>query len=209
MVHIMSEPFTIKMHYRNQYYNKYYFDNRKKKNRKRMAVKIAKVTLTVFILIVLAFTLIPIVQSFVSGHSAIIGLNYYSLRDPTYNEMLSFIRSDRTNEHIYSFPDYVCADFSRDTQYNAIRAGYRCGKVNLRFEGGQSVMIGNTIYENGHTVICFETSDKGLVFIEPQHDDIVKIETGCSFSQLNNYVKAPNDFIESYSISWIVADIIP
>jgi hypothetical protein len=123
--------------------------------------------------------------------------------------MINFIRSDRTNENTYNFPDYVCEDFSRDTQYNAIKAGYRCGVLNIQFESGQSVKIGNTIYENGHAIICFETSDQGLVFIEPQHDRIVAIKTGCSFSQLNDFVQIPNDVIASYSISWIVADIIP
>lgn len=204
----MLEP-SIKVYYRNQYYNKYYYDNRKNKNRKRLAIKVAKVLLTICILITLAIIVIPPAQLLVSGHSAIIGLNYYTLRDPSYDEMTAFIRNDRTNEHIYNFPDYVCADFSRDTQYNAIKAGYRCGIVDIAFEGGQSVKIGNTIYENGHAIICFDTIDKGLVFIEPQHDDIVKIEKGYSYSQLNNYVQVPNDVITSYSIKWIVVDFIP
>ena len=80
-----------------------------------------------------------------------------SIEDPTYFEMLNFVRADQTDKNIYDYDNYVCHDFTNDVLENAkeqkIRAGY--------------------VYLNcymGHAIVCFETMDRGLYFLEPQLD---------------------------------------
>ena len=90
---------------------------------------------------------------------------YYNLGDPTYVGALQFIRSDETDRNQYN-QSYRCTNFADDFMNNAFRAGYRCGYVTIEFP------------ESSHTIVCFNTSDNGLIFIEPQSDQIVSLATG-------------------------------
>ena len=87
------------------------------------------------------------------------------LRDPTYDEAIAFINSDETNENEYT-QDYVCYDFTADFDSNAFQVGYRCGFVYIEFD------------ESAHSIACFNTTDRGLIYIEPQDDEIVDIAVG-------------------------------
>ncbi len=114
----------------------------------------------------------------------------YILRDPTYGEMLDFIKMDRTDKNKYS-ENYTCINFAADVKNNAFKAGYRCGLVYIRFP------------EFAHTIVAFNTTDHEIVFIEPQFDDIVILEIGKSYSELNGYETPPfNDTILYYIIIW-------
>jgi hypothetical protein len=90
---------------------------------------------------------------------------YDGLRDPTYLEALDFIRSDKTDRNQYN-QSYRCMNFADDFVNDAFRAGYRCGYVIIEFS------------DINHAIVCFNTSDKGLIFIEPQNDQIVALATG-------------------------------
>ena len=114
----------------------------------------------------------------------------YCLKDPTYGEAIAFLNSDLTDWNEYT-EDYVCSHFSRDVCNNAEAAGLRCAFVELRFA------------DSGHTIIAFDTIDRGLVYFEPQFDDEVELEIGKSYSFLNGYV-APSvdDHIEDILVIW-------
>jgi hypothetical protein len=90
---------------------------------------------------------------------------YYNLGDPTYIGALQFIRSDETDRNQYN-QSYRCTNFATDFMNNAFRAGYRCGYVTIEFP------------DSSHAIVCFNTSDNGLIFIEPQSDEIVALATG-------------------------------
>jgi hypothetical protein len=90
---------------------------------------------------------------------------HYNLRDPTYTEALQFIRSDETDRNQYN-QSYTCTNFATDFMNNAFRAGYRCGYVAIEFP------------DINHAIVCFNTSDNGLTFIEPQSDQIVPLAPG-------------------------------
>jgi len=105
----------------------------------------------------------------------------YTLRDPTYKQMVSFLRWDKTDRNKYDEDSYVCSHFARDVCNNAEAEGLRCAFVNLRFP------------EGGHSIIAFDTIDKGLVYFEPQFDDEVEVIIDQSYSRLNNYLKPPED----------------
>jgi chaperonin cofactor prefoldin len=91
--------------------------------------------------------------------------NGYYVRDPTYSEAIAFISSDKTDENEYS-DDYVCYDFTADFSYNAFQGGYRCGFVYIEFS------------DSAHAIACFNTTDRGLIYVEPQNDKIVTLTVG-------------------------------
>jgi len=114
----------------------------------------------------------------------------YNIRDPAYQEMLTFIALDRTDENQYS-ENYSCFHFTADVEAHAYQAGYRCGFVHIEYP------------DYAHAIVCFDTTDQGLIFIEPQLDDIVTLSIGQSYSNLNEYKKPDfNDTIISFTIIW-------
>jgi hypothetical protein len=86
-------------------------------------------------------------------------------RNPTYQEMKDFLRRDTTDLHVYA-GSYDCENFASDVCNNAEAEGIRAAVVLLRFG------------ETGHEIVAFETTDKGLIFIEPQNDSEVTVEVG-------------------------------
>ena len=87
------------------------------------------------------------------------------LVDPTYSEAMAFTENDTTDLHPYT-PDYVCYDFSADYIANALDAGYRCGFVYIEYA------------TTAHSVVCFNTTDYGLIYIEPQNDAVITLAIG-------------------------------
>jgi len=90
------------------------------------------------------------------------------LRNPTYSEAITFINSDKTDENEYT-NDYVCYDFTADFNDNACQAGYRCGFVYIEFS------------DSAHAIACLNTTDNGLIYIEPQNDEIVTLTVGQAY----------------------------
>jgi len=130
-------------------------------------------------------------QGYSEGHEAgydegyLEGMDYvtengYYLRDPTYAEAIAFIDSDLTEQHEYS-EDYVCYDFTSDFNANAEEQGYRCGFVYMTFS------------DAAHAIACFDTVDEGIIYIEPQTDEIVILKVGQTYN---------GDVVESLGIIW-------
>lgn len=92
------------------------------------------------------------------------GTGWY-IRDPTYSEVIAFVNSDTTDENEYT-EDYICFDFTSDFKSNAFQTGYRCGFVYIELN------------ESAHAIVCFNTTDNGLIYIEPQTDEIVTLTIG-------------------------------
>ena len=115
----------------------------------------------------------------------------YTLRDPTYREAVIFLRMDKTDGNEYDEDSYVCSHFARDVCNNAEAEGLRCAFVELRYQ------------EAGHSIIAFETVDRGLVYFEPQFDDEVEVVINQSYSQLNDYLKPlGSDTIMDILVIW-------
>ncbi|MGB8707646.1 MAG: hypothetical protein WCD72_06855 [Dehalococcoidia bacterium] len=116
----------------------------------------------------------------------------YTLQNPTYQEMKAFIAEDPTNTNNYVEDKYVCVDFAAAVNNNAEAKGIRCAVVDIFYPDGY-----------GHTIVAFDTTDRGLIYIEPQFDQEVKLEVGRSYSQLNNFTAAPrDDTIKRYLVVW-------
>jgi hypothetical protein len=116
----------------------------------------------------------------------------YVLHNPTYQEMKTFLAQDTTDANAYSEDEFVCVDFATAVNNNAEAEGIRCAIVDIFHPEGY-----------GHTIVAFETTDRGLIFIEPQFDREVKLVIGDSYAKINNFTPAPrDDTIERFVISW-------
>jgi hypothetical protein len=118
--------------------------------------------------------------------------NEYALHNPTYQEMKTFLAQDTTNLETYIEDEYVCVDFAAALNNNAEAEGIRCATVDIFHPGGY-----------GHTIVAFETTDKGLIFIEPQFDREVELVIGTSYAKSNNFTSAPrDDTINRFVVTW-------
>jgi len=122
----------------------------------------------------------------------------YTIKDPTYNEMMRFLRADDTDKTKYIEDKYECVEFSTDLCNGAEEEGIRCAYVNIRFPDGR-----------GHAIVAFNTIDKGLTYVEPQFDDLVSVEIGkyfhkCIVPKAGYYYEKPDydDTIEKVLVVW-------
>lgn len=66
--------------------------------------------------------------------------------------LLAFLERDKTDENGYELWEYDCKHFARDLHNNAEIAGIRCALVRIP--------------ERGHICNAFETTDRGLLFVD-------------------------------------------
>jgi len=91
----------------------------------------------------------------------------YEQHDPTFQEALQFMYNDETNENEYIEDEYMCLQFATETNNNAEAEGIRCYVVELSFQ------------DSAHSIIGFDTLDRGMVYFEPQSDERVQnLEVG-------------------------------
>ncbi len=102
-------------------------------------------------------------EGLIAGHG-------YTIKDPAYRQMMNFIEDDDTDQAKYITGKYECVEFATDLCNRAEAIGIRCAYVSIRFPDGR-----------GHAIVAFDTIDKGLIYIEPQYDDLVEIEIGKPF----------------------------
>lgn len=131
-----------------------------------------------------------ICDGLISGHG-------YTIADPTYRQMMNFIRWDETDKHEYIEGEYVCENFAMDVCNNAEAEGIRCAYVNIHFPDG------------GHAIVAFNTIDRGLVYIETQSDELVEPVIGkhywqCVKPRPGYYYSEPDydDTIEKILVIW-------
>ena len=87
-------------------------------------------------------------------------INNPDATDPTYAELIAFIKADITDESLYT-NSYVCSDFAEAVHNNAEAAGIRAAWAGIDLEGD----------EEGHACNAFETTDLGLVYIDCTGED--------------------------------------
>ena len=122
------------------------------------------------------------------------------LEDPTFDEMCKFVEDDKTNSNYYIPYNYVCEDFAKNTIKNAKAQGIKVGYVEME-----------TLDGSGHAIVAFNTTDRGLYFLEPQLDVIFSdeemnkmIEERCYFvSRDYGFYHEYFDFVPTgYVIDW-------
>ncbi len=125
------------------------------------------------------------------------------LHNPTYFEMRSFLLTDRTSRTVYDLDDNNCMDYSTIVGNNAEAAGIRGAIVLLTYEP----LLG--VETSDHSIIAFDTTDRGLVFVEPQSDEIAYPTVGIRYRDAiplpPGYYYLPSPaaaVIESIEIIW-------
>jgi len=129
------------------------------------------------------------------------------LRDPTLQEALEFLESDQTDKHHYREEEYTCVNFAKDFRNSALKSGYRCGYVIVYFPatGHLKDMIDrpSTITIWSHALNCFNTTNYGPIYVEPQTDEIVALTRGQPYWDRTKYFQPVyNDTIVDYRIFW-------
>lgn len=84
---------------------------------------------------------------------------------PTVNELKEWLAQDKTNELIYSVPDFVCGDFAVMLHMRAKMKGWDMGIVVVI---GRLVTSGREFKHAFNAILCQE----GLVYVEPQRDEV-------------------------------------
>lgn len=83
-------------------------------------------------------------------------LNNEASRNPTYAELLTFLKEDRTDANLYIPETYVCINFAVELHNNAEKQKIRAAIVVVDFKDPPLL----------HALNAFETSDKGLIYID-------------------------------------------
>ncbi len=83
-------------------------------------------------------------------------VNSEDATDPTWEELKAFLQTDKTDQKDYDPLLFLCGSFAEEVHNNAEAAGIKAAWVVVEFEG-----------ENiGHALNAFNTTDKGLVWID-------------------------------------------
>jgi len=113
------------------------------------------------------------VDGYEEGANAGLG-HGYTLVDPTYGQVVSFLNTDITSDNKYiegSYGVYVCSHFARDVCNNAEEKDFRCAYVEIRYPDG------------GHAIVAFNTVDEGLVYFDAITDERVRPVIGDRYHQ--------------------------
>ncbi|MCK4365158.1 MAG: hypothetical protein KAW45_03850 [Thermoplasmatales archaeon] len=122
----------------------------------------------------------------------------YNLHNPTFSEARYFINNDLTNQIPYEPVNFTCAHYAQGVNNNAEDMGIACAVVVLNFN------------QSSHAIIAFNSTDRGMVYFEPQTDDIVvNLEIGNDYwtdCVINDpgwyYIDDSDDTIESIMTYW-------
>ena len=119
--------------------------------------------------------------------------NNLGLENPTYSEMISFLNRDNTNNLVYS-NDFTCVNFSYSMINNARNKGLICEFVTIYQTEKEFYYLDEL--ENAtdsHAIVCFNTSDKGIYFVEPQSDEVISKERFEKMKSNGKYPYASTD----------------
>jgi len=98
-------------------------------------------------------------------------LQQSDLEDPSWAELEDFLRLDDTDTITYVERSFDCSGFAITLRDRAWRYGFRSAYVEIGFSAGE-----------GHALNAFDTSDKGLIYIDAtEADRVAYVEIGESY----------------------------
>lgn len=123
--------------------------------------------------------------------------NNKSAIDPTWQQVQDFTANDFTDWRSYDSSSFICGDAAAQYHDAAEVAGFKCAFVHVRFEDD---------FE-GHACNAFNTTDKGLIFIDClEGDSKVKVEAGKPYKPKalrdSNTRYASMGIVSSFSFYW-------
>ena len=105
---------------------------------------------------------------------------YRDAKPVSYDDLISFLNTDHTEDAQYVMPTYTCVDFSANLYDDAEAAGIKCGLVSVFFEGSGP----------GHAFDAFQTTDKGIVYIDSTGINNTERQAGYMALDANVYIQA-------------------
>jgi len=100
------------------------------------------------------------------GHTITL-VNNESAVDPSYKQLVEFIKEDKTNEIPYNNTSFVCSDAAERVHNNAEAIGFRSAWVYIDFTNERATLNPTTnALVVGHACNLFNTTDEGLVAID-------------------------------------------
>jgi hypothetical protein len=118
-----------------------------------------------------------------SGESARL-INNSDATPPTWQELMDFLTADATDRKQYNVDSFACVAFAEELHNNAEAAGIEAAFVGVQFEDR----------EIGHALNAFNTTDRGLVFIDctsPVQSNMPYLPiTGLDDEEAGNYGEA-------------------
>jgi len=96
---------------------------------------------------------------------------------PTFQEVKEVLREDKIDEVPYDEEDFSCAEYS-------------FGLIQTFFGRKIHTCTVYVIFEDGaHSIVAINTSDKGLIYVEPQTDDIIfDLNVGDDYCKKMNWI---------------------
>jgi hypothetical protein len=88
-----------------------------------------------------------------------------SYRQIDWMELVSFLEKDHTNWNQYILGKYTCVNFAVDLAANAGRQNIKTWIVLVEFTDGGP----------GHAFVAFQTTDRGIIYVEPQGDNTYSV----------------------------------
>jgi len=89
-------------------------------------------------------------------------------KNPLFEEVFAFIKKDKTDRNLYLDKSrYDCTQFSNTLIRNAFKENILMCAVEINYNESK-----------GHMIVAVNTSDRGLIYIEPQTDKIVELTFG-------------------------------
>ena len=118
-------------------------------------------------------------------------------RDPSWEELQTFLKSDTTNELYYNQNSFVCTSFAEILQNNAEAAGIRAAFVFIYFKQGICSLPNQTGCSMAcvftlHACNAFQTTDRGLIYIDDTGTvDGQGVDCTVNISVGQNYARTP------------------
>ena len=100
---------------------------------------------------------------------------------PRWSDVESFLKNNLINKNKWDEDKYDCTAFTNDLIIEALNNNIFMCTVEIEWKDG------------GHIIVAVNTSDKGLIYIEPQTDNVIDLSLG-----LNGHSGFPDNFVMSY-----------
>ena len=115
--------------------------------------------------------------------------------NPTWDELITFLKQDDTDRILYDDQSFVCADFAEKLHDNAEKSGIKAAFVSINFED----------VSTGHALNAFNTTDMGLVYVDctgsttalsklDSYDKIAYLEIGKEYGLVSIYYTKTPDY---------------
>jgi hypothetical protein len=131
------------------------------------------------------------------GHKIMLVHNE-SAKDVTYLEVRKFIMSDQTDRIPFQKENFTCGDYAELVQNAAENAGIKCAWVSIDFKDEWP----------GHACNAFNTTDKGIIFIDCTTSDaraILNVDQTYELTPIDldaDYALKPLGIVKNYEIYW-------